>query len=142
MEQRQPNELDALRADAQLYMELKGKKKALDDDAKEVKEAMGQLEQSIIDRMIASEFDEFKAGGYKYSLRESVKPSVPADKREAFFESLREHGMEGLIKESIDPRTLAGFVTEQMKENLNGLPGWIEDNVSMFTQTKLSTRKA
>ena len=140
MEQRQPSDLDLLRSDAQLYMELKGKKKMLDDEAKGIKDAMDLLEQSIIERMTESEFDKFAVGGYTYSLLVSAKTSVPVAKREAFYNELRERGLDGIIKETIDPRTLADFVKEQ--SDLNGPPDWIEDNISTFTITKLSARKA
>lgn len=140
MEKRILNDTEILRHDARLYMELKGKKQMLDDEAKGIKDAMERLEQSIIERMTETEFDKFTTGGYTYSLRESLKASIPVAGRAAFYNELRQRDYDGLIKETIAPGTLNAFVKEQT--TINGRPEWLEDNLNIFTQTKLSVKKS
>mgnify|MGYP000783247873 CR=1 FL=1 len=54
----------------------------------------------------------------------------------------KRQGYGGLIYETVNANSLSAFVREQISENDDVLPGWLEGLVSVFEKTTVGVRKA
>ena len=70
------------------------------------------------------------------TTRASVAPSV-----KRAFEALRAEGYGGLIYETVNANSFC-FVKEQMSENNDQLPEWLNGLVNVFEKTTVGVRKA
>ena len=62
--------------------------------------------------------------------------------KEALFDVLRANGYGDLITETINAGSLSSFVKEQIAENEDALPGWLDGLVNVFEKTTVGVRKA
>ena len=58
------------------------------------------------------------------------------------LEALRAEGYGGLIYETVNANSLSAFVKEQMAENDDTLPDWLNGLVNVFEKTTVGVRKA
>jgi hypothetical protein len=65
-----------------------------------------------------------------------------ADRKEELFEALRTEGYGGLIYETVNANSLSAFVREQISENDDVLPDWLNGLVNVFEKTTVGVRKA
>jgi hypothetical protein len=65
-----------------------------------------------------------------------------ADRKDELFEALRAEGYGGLIYETVNANSLSAFVREQISENDDVLPDWLNGLVDVFEKTTVGVRKA
>jgi hypothetical protein len=65
-----------------------------------------------------------------------------ADRKEELFEALRVEGHGGLIYETVNANSLSAFVREQISENDDVLPEWLNSLVNVFEKNTVGVRKA
>ena len=58
------------------------------------------------------------------------------------FRALRGAGFGDMIVETVNANNLSAFVREQMEENADALPDWLDGLVSVFEKTTVGVRKA
>lgn len=62
--------------------------------------------------------------------------------KDELFGALRANGYGDLITETINAGSLSSFVKEQIAENEDVLPGWLDGLVNVFEKTTVGVRKA
>ena len=65
-----------------------------------------------------------------------------AGRKEELFAALRGEGYGDLVYETVNANSLSAFVKEQMAENGDALPSWLDGLVNVFEKTGVSLRKA
>ena len=128
------------------YKELLDKKDELAEQTKENNKKLDELEQEIAQQMVDEEKPDTTVDGFKYSLQEkTIYSKVGEDKLMElglnFFEVLREEGFGDLIVERVDSRTLNSAMNNLVEE-IGELPEGLADCLSVYSQLKVSKRKA
>lgn len=70
------------------------------------------------------------------------RASAKAGQKDELFGALRANGYGDLITETINAGSLSSFVKEQIAENEDVLPGWLDGLVNVFEKTTVGVRKA
>ena len=58
------------------------------------------------------------------------------------YEALKNEGYGSLITETVNANSLSAFVKEQMADNDDILPNWLEGKVNVFDKVTVNLRKA
>jgi len=121
---------------------LKENKKELETTLKNVNEKILEVEVSLAELMTLNETQNFTRSGTMFSLTTSTKASAKAGKREELYTALKNAGYGDLVVETVNPSSLSAFVKEQISENSESLPDWLDGLVNVFEKTSISLRKA
>ncbi len=121
---------------------LKENKKELETTLKNVNEKILEVEVSLAELMTLNETQNFTRSGTMFSLTTSTKASAKAGKREELYTALKNAGYGDLVVETVNPSSLSAFVKEQISENGESLPDWLDGLVNVFEKTSISLRKA
>lgn len=122
--------------------ELKARKKELEDAAKEISTEIETVDQEMVQMMIDQEMQNFSRAGTLFYLNTKTYASPVAEKKPELFTALKDEGFGDLIKETVDSRSLSAFVNEQIEENDDKLPDWLDGLVNTFDKTTIGMRKA
>lgn len=122
--------------------ELKEKKKALEDELKALNAELEATEYELAQMMINEELPSFSRAGTTFYVSTKVYASPLADKKTELFERLKQLGYGDLIYETVNNNTFSAFVKEQMAENDDQLPEWLNGLVSVYEKTSIGMRKA
>ena len=120
---------------------LKENKKELETTLKNVNEMIFEIESSLAELMTLNETQNFTRSGTMFSLTTSTKASAKAGKREELYTALKNAGYGDLVVETVNPSSLSAFVKEQISENGEALPEWLDGLVNVFEKTSISLRK-
>ena len=120
---------------------LKDNKKELETTLKNVNEKILEVEVSLAELMTLNETQNFTRSGTMFSLTTSTKASAKAGKREELYTALKNAGYGDLVVETVNPSSLSAFVKEQISENGEALPEWLDGLVNVFEKTSISLRK-
>ncbi len=128
------------------YKDLLDKKDELAELTKANNKELEELEQEIAQQMVDEEKPDTTVDGFKYSLQEkTIYSKIGEDKLMEkgldFFEVLREEGFGDLIVERVDSRTL-NLAMNNLVEEIGALPGDLAECLSVYSQLKVSKRKA
>ena len=129
--------------------ELADRLKALRDDKKEVEQRLKDVNAEIDEAdaalaqiMTDTETQNFTRSGTLFCLTNTTRASAAADRKDDLFEALRSEGHGGLIYETVNANSLSAFVKEQIAENDDALPDWLNGLVNVFEKTTVGIRKA
>ena len=120
---------------------LKDNKKELETTLKNVNEKILEVEGALAELMTLNETQNFTRSGTMFSLTTSTKASAKAGKREDLYTALKSAGYGDLVVETVNPSSLSAFVKEQISENGEALPEWLDGLVNVFEKTSISLRK-
>lgn len=121
---------------------LKNNKKELETTLKNVNEKILEVEMSLAELMTLNETQNFTRSGTMFSLTTSTKASAKAGRREELYTALKNAGYGDLVVETVNPSSLSAFVKEQISENGELLPEWLDGLINVFEKTSISIRKA
>lgn len=134
---------------SEMMFELADRLKALRDEKKDteqrVKELNAELDEvdaALAQLMTDTETQNFTRSGTMFCLTNTTRASATADRKDELFDALRTEGHGGLIYETVNANSLSAFVREQISENDDVLPDWLEGLVSVFEKTNVGVRKA
>ena len=139
MEEVISNEMFAL---AERLKELRDKKSALEKQTKENNAALDEVEKQLAKMMVDTETQNFTRNGTMFSLTNKTRASAVADCKDKLYRALKRKGYGNLVYETVNANSLSAFVNEQMSENNEELPKWLNGLVNVYPQTKISVRKA
>lgn len=129
--------------------ELADRLKALRDDKKEVEQRLkdvnaelDEADAALAQLMTDTETQNFTRSGTMFCLTNTTRASAAADRKDDLFEALRSEGHGGLIYETVNANSLSAFVKEQIAENDDALPDWLNGLVNVFEKTTVGIRKA
>ena len=121
---------------------LRGIKKALEDEAKEVNKKINSTEFRLGNIMTEHSMQNFTRNGKMFYQITTTRYSQLADMKDELFTVLRERGHGELIQETINSNTLNSFVNEQAELNDKILPKWLNGLVSEFEKAGIGVKKA
>ena len=122
--------------------ELRDTKKAVEEELKRVNAEIEEAEYSLSELMINSETQNFTRAGTMFCLSMTTRASAAGGRKGDLFDALRSRGFEALIYETVNANSLSAFVKEQIAENDDELPEWLNGLVNVFEKTSVSVRKA
>ena len=120
---------------------LKDKKKEIETSLKGVNDMIFEVESALAELMTLSETQNFTRSGTMFSLITSTKASAKAGRKDELYALLKDAGYGDLVVETVNPSSLSAFVKEQISENNDSLPQWLEGLVSVFEKTSVSIRR-
>ncbi len=122
--------------------DLKEQKKQKELELRNVNDMIFEVDAALSELMILKETQNFTRGGTTFCLTTNTKASAVAGLKDELYSKLREKGYEDLIHETINANSLSSFVKEQMVENDNLLPSWLEGLVNVYEKNTVGVRKA
>ena len=121
---------------------LRDMKKEAEQHLEAVNTELTEVDAMLAQLMIDSETQNFTRSGTMFCLTNTTRASAMADRKEDLFEVLRAEGYGGLIYETVNANSLSAFVREQISENDDILPDWLNGLVNVFEKTTVGVRKA
>ncbi len=121
---------------------LRGEKKEAEQRVKDINAALDEVEYRLAEMMADTETQNFTRAGTMFSLTTKTRASAAADRKDKLYAALKAEGYGDLVYETVNANSLSAFVNEQIPENNETLPKWLEGLVNVFEQTKFSVRKA
>ncbi len=100
------------------------------------------MNAQLAEMMANSETQNFTRAGTMFALTTKTRASAVAGVKESLYAVLREQGFGDLIYETVNANSLSSFVNDQISENGEELPDWLEGLVNVYDQTTVSVRKA
>ncbi len=122
--------------------DLREQKKATEDELKDITEQLDAVNAQLAEMMANSETQNFTRAGTMFALTTKTRASAVAGVKESLYAALREQGFGDLIYETVNANSLSSFVNDQISENGEELPDWLEGLVNVYDQTTVSVRKA
>ncbi|AHM55822.1 hypothetical protein EAL2_c05200 [Peptoclostridium acidaminophilum DSM 3953] len=122
--------------------ELRDTKKELEQQLKSINTELDEVDFSLATAMLESETQNFTRSGVMFCLTNTTRASAAADRKDELFAALRAEGFGGLIYETVNANSLSAFVKEQIAENNDTLPDWLNGLVNVFEKTTVGVRKA
>ena len=120
---------------------LKNEKKQKELELRNISDMLTEIEAALAEFMTLNETPNFTHGGTSFSLKTSLKASAVSDKKEELYSSLKNAGYGDLVVETVNPSSLSAFVKEQISENENELPGWLDGLINICEKNTVSKRK-
>ena len=120
---------------------LKNEKKQKELGLRNISDMLTEIEAALAEFMTLNETPNFTHGGTSFSLRTSLKASAVSGKKEELYSSLKNAGYGDLVVETVNSSSLSAFVKEQIAENENELPEWLNGLINIFEKNTVSTRK-
>jgi hypothetical protein len=121
---------------------LKEAKEKYEENLKSINSEINKTELELSDMMVNTETQSFNRSGSIFYLTNKTYASAKADKKEELYELLKDNGFGSLVTETVNANSLAAFVREQINENDDELPKWLEDKVNVYQKSLIRMRKA
>lgn len=124
------------------YKELLDQKEALAAQTKELNKQLEDARRALSQLMIDEEMPRVSRSGYVYSLQDKTKYSRRGGiDDEEFCEMLEGQGLDGIIKRTVDARTLSSTISVLVEDNDGELPEDLEDYISVYQYYDIGKRK-
>jgi len=127
---------------AEKLKELREAKKQAESKVKDINASIDETENRLSEMMIGSETQSFNRSGTLFYLNTKIYASAVAERKPELFEALKGNGFASLVVETVNANSLAAFVKEQIAENEDTLPDWLQGKVNVFEKTAVGIRKA
>ena len=121
---------------------LKDEKASLEDKKKKVEEEIEETDEAMVALMIDTETPSFTRSGFTFSLTNTKRASAVADCKSKLYEALKKEGHGDLVYETVNANSLSAFVKEQIENNDDELPDWLEGLVNVYDQKRIGVRKS
>ena len=121
---------------------LRDRKADLEAEIKDVNMQIDDADWHLSNLMADSETQNFTHAGTTFCLTTKTRASAKAGLKDELFRALRSEGFGDMIVETVNANNLSAFVKEQIAENGDTLPDWLDGLVSVFEKTTVGVRKA
>ena len=121
---------------------LRERKAELADETKANNAEIEQAEYDLSQLMAQTETQSFQRAGTLFYLTTKTYASADKEHKDELFDALRNEGYGSLITETVNANSLSAFVKEQMSENDDVLPDWLEGKVNVFDKVTVALRKS
>ena len=135
--------------DSEKMFEMADRLRGLRDEKaeleKRIKEINGEIDDTdfrLSELMAETETQNFTRAGMMFCLTSKTRASAAAGRKDELFADLRGEGFGDLVYETVNANSLSAFVKEQIEENGDVLPEWLDGLVKVFEKTSVSLRKA
>ncbi len=121
---------------------LRDSKKEVEQRKKDIDAELDKVERELADLMTGTETQNFTKSGTMYSLTVKNRASAVAERKDKLYDALKKNGYGDLVYETVNANSLSAFVNEQVAQNEDNLPAWLDGLVNIYEQAKVSVRKA
>lgn len=121
---------------------LRDEKAKAEQWVKELNAEIDETDYRLSELMADTETQNFTRAGMMFCLTTKTRASATAGRKKELFAALRGEGYGDLVYETVNANSLSAFVKEQMAENGDSLPAWLDGLVNVFEKTGVSLRKA
>lgn len=121
---------------------LRDRKDDLEAELKQVNADIDNADWHLSNLMAETETQNFTRAGTMFCLTTKTRASARAGQKDELFAALRGEGYGDMITETVNANSLSSFVKEQIAENGDMLPDWLDGLVSVFEKTTVGVRKA
>ena len=121
---------------------LRDRKQALEAELKQLNADIDNVDWHLSNLMAETETQNFTRAGTMFCLTSTTRASAAPDRKDALFDALRSEGFGSMVYETVNANSLSAFVKEQMAENGDALPEWLDGLVKVFEKTMVGVRKA
>lgn len=121
---------------------LRDRKNELEAELKQVNMDIDNADWHLSNLMAETETQNFTRAGTMFCLTTKTRASAKAGQKDELFAALRGEGFGDMITETVNANSLSSFVKEQIAENGDVLPDWLNGLVSVFEKTTVGVRKA
>jgi len=121
---------------------LRDRKDELEAELKQVNMDIDNADWHLSNLMAETETQNFTRAGTMFCLTTKTRASARAGQKDELFAALRGEGYGDMITETVNANSLSSFVKEQIAENGDTLPEWLDGLVSVFEKTTVGVRKA
>ena len=126
---------------AERLKQLREKKKAVEQQLKDIHAEIAQTEYQLSMQMAETETQNFTRAGTTFALTTKIRASAMAGRKE-LYAALKENGYGDLVYETVNANSLSAFVKEQIAENQDTVPEWLSGLVHIYEQTSVSVRQS
>ena len=127
---------------AEELKQLRDSKKEVEQRKKDIDAELDKVERELADLMAGTETQNFTKSCTMYSLTVKNRASAVAERKDKLYDALKKNGYGDLVYETVNANSLSAFVNEQVAQNEDNLPAWLEGLVNIYEQAKVSVRKA
>jgi ferritin len=120
---------------------LRDEKQEAEQHLKDINAAIEETDYRLATMMVESETQNFTHAGTMFSLTTKTRASATVERKEELFTALRTEGYGDLVYETVNANSLSAFVKEQISENEDSLPVWLDGLVNVFEKTTVGVRK-
>ena len=121
---------------------LRERKDELADETKANNTEIEKTELELSQLMAQTETQSFQRAGTLFYLATKTYASANKEQKDELYETLKNEGYGSLITETVNANSLSAFVKEQMSENDDTLPDWLEGKVNVFDKVTVNLRKS
>ena len=125
---------------AEQLKQLREKKKAAEQQLKDIHAEIAQTEYQLSVQMAETETQNFTRAGTMFALTTKTRASAMAGRKDELYAALKENGYGDLVYETVNANSLSAFVKEQIAENQDTIPDWLNGLVHVYEQTSVSVR--
>lgn len=122
--------------------ELREQKKEIDERRKEINAEIEVVETEMVELMMEQEIGKFERAGSTFYINTRLFASPLADRKQELFNTLKKEGYGDLVQETVNANSLAAFIREQMEENEDKLPEWLEGLVNVYEKASIGIRRS
>lgn len=121
---------------------LREEKKDAEQRVKDINTEIDKTEYALVQMMAETETQNFTRAGTMFSLTTKTRASAVAGHKDELYSALKENGFGDLVYETVNANSLSAFVKEQIAENQDTIPAWLNGLVNVYEQTSVSVRKS
>ena len=121
---------------------LRDAKKDAEQRVKELNAEIEEVDYELSEMMANSETQNFTRCGTMFCLTTATRASAAAGRKDELYDALKQIGFGDLVYETVNANSLSAFVREQIAENDDALPEWLDGLVNVFEKTSVGVRKA
>ena len=119
---------------------LKDQKKQKEFELKNIGEMIFEIESALSQLMVMKKTQNFTRNGTTFCLTTSTKASAIAGLKDVLYDTLKKQGFGSLVTETVNANSLSSFVKEQISENENALPEWLDGLVNIYEKISVGVR--
>lgn len=127
---------------AEQLKQLREEKKDAEQRVKDINADIDKTEYALVQLMSETETQNFTRAGTMFSLTTKTRASAMAGRKDELYSALKENGFGDLVYETVNANSLSAFVKEQISENQDTVPEWLNGLVNVYEQTSVSVRKS
>ena len=121
---------------------LKELKAELAEETKKNNAEIEETEYKLSLEMASSETQSFNRSGTLFYLCTKLYASAVKENKTELYKALKDEGYGSLITETVNANSLSAFVKEQMVDNDDVLPDWLEGKVNVYDRVTIGIRKS
>ena len=122
--------------------ELREEKAAAELRLKELSAEIDEVDYRLSELMAETETQNFTRQGLMFCLTTETRATAMAGRKEELLSALRAEGYGDLVYETVNANSLSAFVKEQIAENGDTIPDWLNGLVNVFEKTTVGVRKS